>query len=431
MSKPIIIVQGGQYGSEGKGQVAAALCQRRNINYAVRTGAVNAGHTVIHKGHTFKMQQLPTGFVNPDTKLVIGAGAYINPDILAEECRIVSGILGENIRERLVIDYRTALHTDLHQGASQRSGRHWGIGATGKGTAEAIVDKMMNRNKGYKLFIEYNNESREDGQEYKFADTSLLLNRAYDHDDSILIEGTQGTHLDFHLGPYPFVTSRMTSSANWIAECGLSPNLDYEVVLVCRTRPIRVAGNSGPLPQEISWPILARVINQRLAGLDKGPLVDPAAIEQFEKVGDRVASGDSIFSLPGGQARRWDFHRWTINERHTYREALSELHREIWMQLTKSARDELSKLFEMTTVTNKLRRIARFDHDTVRESVRRERPNYIVLTFLNYVFPEIWGAGAIENREISHYVNEMEDELRCPIRAVTTGPRAEHYVEVE
>ncbi|MEE8608602.1 MAG: adenylosuccinate synthetase [Nitrospiraceae bacterium] len=427
MSKPILIVQGGQYGSEGKGQVAAALCQRRNIDYAVRTGAVNAGHTVIHKNYTFKMQQLPTGFVNPGTRLIIGAGAYINPEILAEECRLVSGILGENIRDRLVIDYRAALHTDLHQDASQRSGRHWGIGATGKGTAEAIVDKMMNRNKGYKLFIDTLG-ANEDG--YLSADTSALLNNAYDQGKSILIEGTQGTHLDFHLGPYPFVTSRMTSAANWIAECGLSPNLDYEIVLVCRTYPIRVAGNSGPLPHETSWPTLARRINLRLSQLDKPLLVNPAAIDQFEWVGDAIAAKDR-FTLPSGQARRWDFHRWTPLERHTYREALSEMHQEIWHELSGDNRKELSKLFEMTTVTKKLRRIAGFDHDTVRESIRRERPNYIVLTFLNYVFPEIWGAGAIENREISHYVGEMEDELGCPIRAVTTGPRAEHYVEVD
>lgn len=42
-----------------------------------------------------------------------------------------------------------------------------------------------------------------------------------------------------------------------MAEAGLAPHDVDDVVMVIRSFPIRVSGNSGPLPNEISWPELA------------------------------------------------------------------------------------------------------------------------------------------------------------------------------
>ena len=68
------------------------------------------------------------------------------------------------------------------------------------------------------------------------------------------MEGTQGFGLSLlHGGEYPFVTSRDTTAAAFASEAGLSPRQIDEVVMVVRTLPIRVGGNSGPLPNEISW----------------------------------------------------------------------------------------------------------------------------------------------------------------------------------
>jgi adenylosuccinate synthase len=56
-----------------------------------------------------------------------------------------------------------------------------------------------------------------------------------------------------HGGEYPFATSRETSATGALAETGLSPIDVDDVVLVIRAHPIRVAGNSGALPSEITW----------------------------------------------------------------------------------------------------------------------------------------------------------------------------------
>src|SRR5947207_3678785 len=117
---PIAVVQGAQWGSESKGTVAAKLCIDRNMDFAVRTGSVNAGHTVIYKGITVKNQQLPTGWVNPHTQLVLGAGAYINSDILLKEIKEINNLMPDSdVLDRLWIDERAGSHTAEHETAAR------------------------------------------------------------------------------------------------------------------------------------------------------------------------------------------------------------------------------------------------------------------------------------------------------------------------
>jgi adenylosuccinate synthase len=74
----------------------------------------------------------------------------------------------------------------------------------------------------------------------------------------IIIEGTQGFGLSLlHSTEYPYVTSRDTTAATFVSEAGLSPLDVDQIVLVLRAFPIRVSGNSGPLPNEIDWQIVS------------------------------------------------------------------------------------------------------------------------------------------------------------------------------
>jgi len=405
----IIIVQGAQWGSEAKGMVAAELCKRRNVQFAVRTGAVNAGHTVYKDGKKFVMQQLPTGWVAGDQcNMVIGPGAYINPEIFLREIAMVreSRYQGE-----IYVDYRAGLHLPEHQEESRRSSRHYLIGATGKGCAEALIDKIKNRNSGAKLFKDWFNAMGNPthfAQDFHWDDTSLLLNEAYDQGHQILLEGTQGTWLDFNLGPYPYVTNKPCTPGQWITESGLSPALEYEVVLVARTYPIRVAGNSGPMPGEISWPELAEMINRKLDVVGKDLLVSPWAIEKFKAVRRDVAERTNYID---------------DNERK------SELDADTFRELSDDCKKELGKLFEFTTVTHKLRRVAKLDLEMLRRSVQLCRPKYVVMTFINYEFPDLWGSTATEDHGLYLYLKKVEREIGTPIGAFTTSPEGQHYLE--
>lgn len=341
--RPIIIVQGGQWGSEAKGAIAAWMCQRRKVDYAVRTGGVNAGHTVHYPGangqEVFKMQQLPTGWVSSRTTLVLGAGTFVHPQILNDEIKMVNEALGggEDIRTRLVIDNRVSLHLPEHQEQAKLENRHHAIGATGKGCSVALVHKIAYRGRGCKLFKEWLEGTQSthhhypylQGSHFRFADTAVMLHDAYDGGKLILLEGTQGTKLDLHLGPYPYTTHKQTTAAQWVAEAGLSPNMQYEVALVVRTYPIRVAGNSGPMPQEITWPNLAREINRKLMLHRMPQRVKSYAIEQFEAALHDIATSGK-YDLPGHYdgSVDYDMHTWAQKERERFRVALSEMHKD-------------------------------------------------------------------------------------------------------
>jgi adenylosuccinate synthase len=439
-AKPIIIVQGAQWGSEAKGMVAANLCLSRKINYAVRTGAVNAGHTVYWEGKAVKMQQLPTGWVNPGTKLVLGAGSFISPEILAQEIRMVSELTGEDVRERLLIDHRCSLHLPEHQQQAKLEGRHHAIGATGKGCSVAITDKIRYRGRGYKLFHDWlgsptvakHGEDAPLWGRLRFTDTVKVLHDAYDSGEQILLEGTQGSLLDLHLGPYPYTTHKQTQAAQWAIEAGLGLRMEYEICMVARTYPIRVAGNSGPMAKETTWPNIARDINRRLMIREMPQLVKSHALQVYENYMHGTAMAGT-YALPKyyDGSPNYDFHTWRDNERLQYQVALSEMPSAVFRSLPSDVQSELEHLFEMTTVTKKIRRVAQWHGPDVAWSCRVNRGSYIVLTFFNYWHPETWGRtdfGWSDEYERSLY--QVEKDAGIPVKYITTGPETSSMINV-
>lgn len=402
-SKPILIVQGAQFGSEAKGAVAHFLCQKESVRWAVRTGSINAGHSIMVGDRKLSFQQLPTGAVLPGVNVVLGPGAYVHPETVVKEMELAGCF------DRTFIDEKCGVHLCEYAQESAKTGRTLRIGATGKGCAEAIIHKIRDRGCGTPLLLrEWVNPDNPLASRLRF-DTAELLNDAHDRGERILIEGTQGTHLDLHCGPYPFTTSRQTIASAWVTEAGLSPALDYEVVLVVRTYPIRVAGNSGPMGKEITWQTLARRINARLCDSRLEPLVSESALVEFERA---VKSMDE----------NWP---WESDEE-----------RLLWSQtralgtLSDRYRTELMKLFEATTVTKRLRRIAELDVDQLRLTVKKERPAYVVLTFLNYHFAELVHTREL-HAESRRWLANLQNQIGAQIRYVNIGPRVEDFIEVD
>lgn len=423
---PIIIVQGSQWGSEAKGAVAAFLCQTRDVHYAVRTGAVNAGHTVYDNGVEWKMQQLPVGFVNPQTSLVIGAGALIHPDILMREVTKLEEA-GYDVVGRLYIDYRAGLHTEEHTDKSAASGRHHSMGATGKGCSEALIDRVRLRGSGGALFRDH-----PVARQFHLVDTEELLNSGYDRGERLLLEGTQGSGLDLYFGPYPYTTHKSCQAATWAQEAGLSPALDYEVVLVARTYPIRVAGNSGPMPGEIGWEHLASNINERLKSKGMEPWVSEQALGAYMAQCHLASTGTPWPLHPRLGCAFWAY---SAEERVQYKEAISEFHTFVLKALPEPVVGQLRTLFELTTVTKKLRRVARFSAPMWAAAKRMNRPAYSVLTFANYVIPEVWGTTSFTQwapesfERLDMWAHEVGVRL-SDFRYVTTGPNTEHVLEL-
>jgi adenylosuccinate synthase len=240
---PVTVVVGGQFGSEGKGKIAHYLANEMRASVAVRVGGSNSGHTVVNEtGDLFILRQLPTASVLPDVICALGAGSYINTDILLAELKHT-----ELAAERLLIDPRAVVITSVEEQRERESTLRQSIGSTQSGTGAAVIERTSRS--GRVKFAE------EDERLKPFVRPVLPFLKARLSDKHrIIVEGTQGFGLSLlHSSYYPYVTSRDTTAAGFISETGLSPLDVDDIVLVLRAFPIRVSGNSGPLPEEISW----------------------------------------------------------------------------------------------------------------------------------------------------------------------------------
>jgi adenylosuccinate synthase len=83
---PCLVTVGGFYGDEGKGKIIAYLAKKDNPEIAVRGGVgPNAGHTFTFEGKEYKVRMLPSAVLNPTTRLLVGAGVLVNPQVLVNE----------------------------------------------------------------------------------------------------------------------------------------------------------------------------------------------------------------------------------------------------------------------------------------------------------------------------------------------------------
>jgi len=250
----VCAVVGGQFGSEGKGLIVSKIAHE--YEHHIRVGAPNAGHTIYDDdGEKHVMQQLPcAAYTNVEAGLWIGPGAQIKPDILQKEIGLLREWRAERSLDPIVIniDYRAHVIQPEHVQREQESGLAERIGSTStiarEGIGAAQAARVM-RDESCVLASDWVWQP-DDG--VVLADVPYELSEL----DSILLEGTQGTGLSLTTGHFPFVTSRNTTAAGLAADCGVAPNRLDRIVVVCRTYPIRVAGNSGPFhdsSREISW----------------------------------------------------------------------------------------------------------------------------------------------------------------------------------
>lgn len=240
---PVSIVVGGQFGSEGKGKVACYLAKQRRAHAVVRVGGPNSGHTVVDgAGRRRIFRQLPTAAVLDDPVCVLAAGSYIDIDVLRAEISQT-----QLTAARLKIDPKAVIITsdckDEERGANLRER----LGSTATGTGAAVARRIARTSdvrfaKDEAAFREF------------LTDTSEYLSECVDRGERVIAEGSQGFGLSvIHTPFFPYATSRDTTAAGVLSEIGLSPFVVDEVALVLRAFPIRVPGNSGPLPKETTW----------------------------------------------------------------------------------------------------------------------------------------------------------------------------------
>lgn len=253
MTGKIDIVFGGNVGSEGKGKFVGYLSQKKNYRHVVENFYPNAGHTWISdEGEKVVTTMLPTSLVNLNSNLYIGPAAALDVEKLLQEINTYDPKY--KIRERLFIHPNAVVVQPCHieeekQGFLQQSG------STFKGGGTAAAYKAMRNIQKVKLAGEI-----PELKDY-LQPTERMLHDALDRGEDILIEGSQGFDLDINYGiKYPHTTSRQTTPSQLLADAGLPIHAVRDIFAIMRTYPIRIAGNSGEMPdQELEWEDLQKL----------------------------------------------------------------------------------------------------------------------------------------------------------------------------
>lgn len=282
-----VIVIGAQWGDEGKGKITDLLS--RSADVVVRyQGGVNAGHTVVVQGQTFKLHLIPSGILYPNTACIIGSGTVIDPQVLIEEIDRLEAL---NVDTSNLYISQTAhvtmpYHRLIDQAAEDKRGDQK-IGTTKRGIGPTYADKADRT--GIRMLdlidpdglkarcewtVNYKNTVLEklydlpplDPQtvieQYSayadrlrpfVVDSSLQIAEAVRQRHNILFEGAQGTLLDLDHGTYPYVTSSNPIAGGACVGAGVGPTIIDRVIGVAKAYTTRVG--EGPFPTELNGEI--------------------------------------------------------------------------------------------------------------------------------------------------------------------------------
>ena len=237
-----IIVVDAFWGDSGKGKVAAYLAQKHRATYSVRAGTgTNAGHSIFFAdGSEIRTHQLPCGFLHPDTQLRVGSGVAVDTEQFFAELEQLDP--RHSLRQRTRVDYRCPLILPEYRDreAADTFLRDQ-VGTTASGTGVARAEFALRRAQQARNSTALAEHT---------ADVARELNEACLRGETIVIEGSQGTHLSLALSDdYPHCTSDNCTTAAFADDVGLNWRHIEEVVLVVKALPSRVG--TGPLPLQL------------------------------------------------------------------------------------------------------------------------------------------------------------------------------------
>lgn len=278
-----VIVIGAQWGDEGKGKITDLLSKSADVVVRYQ-GGVNAGHTVVVQGQTFKLHLIPSGILYPETQCIIGSGTVIDPKVLIGELDQLKelNISTENLMISQTAHVTMPYHRMIDQASEERRG-DFKIGTTGRGIGPTYADKSERT--GIRILdliepetlreqlhwtITYKNAILEKLynlppldpeaviEEYlgyaerlrpHVVDCSLKIYDAVQRKRNILFEGAQGTLLDLDHGTYPYVTSSNPVAGGACVGAGVGPTMIDRVIGVSKAYTTRVG--EGPFPTEL------------------------------------------------------------------------------------------------------------------------------------------------------------------------------------
>lgn len=252
----------GQFGSTGKGVLAAWLAHRADLA-AMRFGGTisnagpNSGHTFYHDGAKHVLKQLPTFAVatyllSPKAKhpVYLSAGAIIDPEILAVEARKYPGI------DIFVHPMAAIIRPEDKE--AEHSGSIAAVAGTRSGTGAALARKVLREPDA--IFTDFYSRNYGYFPSNVVLDSGMWWSDAPWLDRPYFMEVSQGFSLGLNSRFYPKVTSRECTVMQGLADARIPATSLNRTYLSMRTYPIRVGNVDGyssgdfyPDQREVSW----------------------------------------------------------------------------------------------------------------------------------------------------------------------------------
>lgn len=209
---------------------------RDRYDLAVRTGSINAGHTLVNEGKEIKLRIVPCAYVNESTRLLVGSGALYSIETFKREVEMTG------VAKRIGIDANSGVILPEHIERERKDEFLMKkVGSTGSGVGAASLDRI---NRLLRLAKDF------DELRPYLTDVVGEVHGCLEKGGSVILEGTQGLYLSLYHGTYPFVTSRDVSASAVCSEVGVGPMDVDDVVVVFKSYVTRVGG--GPLEGEMT-----------------------------------------------------------------------------------------------------------------------------------------------------------------------------------
>jgi len=274
------VIIGAQYGDEGKGKITDVLAADADV-VARFQGGNNAGHTVVVGNTEHSLHLVPSGILREDVTAVLGNGTVIDPVALVEEIEglqaddALNGELVVADNAHVVFPHHRELDAAHEEGEDAIGTTKRGIGPTyaskmsrfnarigdlvrsgpDGGTMERALRGLERRCKAEGVEAPSRDEIREWFDRWRdtlaphIDNASARLLDAAEGDQTLVLEGAQGSLLDIDHGTYPFVTSSSTTAGGAATGTGLPPTAIDEVVGIAKAYVSRVG--DGPFPTEL------------------------------------------------------------------------------------------------------------------------------------------------------------------------------------
>ena len=421
---PATVVVGTQWGDEGKGKFTDLIAKEMHLVVRYQ-GGHNAGHTLVVDGESFALQLLPSGVLYDHVIPVIGNGVVVDPLVLLKE---IDSLTARGVDcSRLALSGNAHLILPYHQELDRLTERYLGknkLGTTKRGIGPTYADKALRvgirvqdlldpkifreklevvlADKNAALTRVYNRlpfdldemcdtylgEVRERLIPY-ITDTVGLIHDSLEAGQHVLFEGAQGSLLDLDHGTYPYVTSSNPTSGGACPGAGIGPRHINRVVGIAKAYITRVG--AGPFPTEL-----------------------------FDDIGDHLVDVGHEYGTNTGRRRRPGWFD-AVMMRHAVRlNSLSEI------ALTK-----LDVLDQLDTV----RVCVAYDVDGVRHDKLPYHQSDLHKAKPIYQDMPGWKTDLSAAREVSDlpkeaadYLALLEDQVKCTISLVGTGPGRDQYV---